>query len=170
MGSVQPATDGTLGVLVGGADADVAAARPLLELWGDPERITHVGPVGSGSAMKLVANLTLGVAIAGIGEALRLGHDLGLERTAVLDVLGAGPLGVTTRQKRSMLAGGDYSGTAFALDLLVKDLGLCLAAADGDLAVTSAVYDAAVAAAKDGAGSDDFAAVAGYLADSRPGA
>ncbi|MGW5673325.1 NAD(P)-dependent oxidoreductase, partial [Micromonospora sp. NPDC003776] len=52
-GSVGPATEGTLGVLAGGEAADVAAARPLLELWGDPAQVRHVGASGAGSAGKL---------------------------------------------------------------------------------------------------------------------
>ena len=164
-GSVQPATDGTLGVLAGGSDADLADARPLLELWGDPEKIRHLGPVGAGSAMKLVINLTIGVAIAGVGEAMRLGNDLELDRAAVLDVLGNGPLQFTVKQKRAMLESGDFSSSAFALDLMAKDLELCLAAADHDLATTAVAAAAARDAMAAGHARDDYSALAGYLAD-----
>src|SRR5689334_11503821 len=52
-GTVKPATEGTLGVFLGGAPADVAQAQELAVLWGDPDRIRHVGGVGSASALKL---------------------------------------------------------------------------------------------------------------------
>jgi 3-hydroxyisobutyrate dehydrogenase len=163
VGSVRPATDGTLGVLAGGSDEDYAAAEPLLHLWGDPSRVRHVGPIGAGSAMKLVINLTLGVAMGGIGEALRLAGDLGLDRTATLDVLATGPLGASVETKRAMLDSGEFRPTGFSLDLMTKDLALALGAADGDLALTRAAYDAARGAVAAGHGDDDYASIAGHV-------
>src|SRR4051794_3941996 len=55
-GSLKPAADGTLGVFVGGAPDDVAEARPLLELWGDPDRISYGGGGGAGQGLKGVVN------------------------------------------------------------------------------------------------------------------
>lgn len=166
-GTVKPATEGTLGVLAGGEPADFAASKPLLDLWGDPARVRHLGPLGSGSAMKLVINLTLGVAMTGIGEALRLAHDLGVDRTAALDVLQMGPLGFTTTQKRAMLDTSDFRSTTFSLDLMVKDLGLCLASAKNPLPAAEAALDSGQAAAAAGHGDEDFAALAGWVEHDR---
>lgn len=167
VGSVAPATEGSLGVLVGGSPEDFAAARPLLTLWGDAERVRHLGPLGSGSAMKLVVNLTLGTAAVGIGEALRLSADLGLDRAATLDVLQTGPLAVTTTQKRAMLDARDFSATSFSLDLMVKDLELVLRAAKEPLPATELALDAGRAAAGAGHGDEDFAAIAGWVENDR---
>lgn len=165
IGSVGPAEKGTLGVVAGGSVEDVARARPLLELWGDPERVRHVGEVGTGSAMKLVVNTTLGTVMVGVGEALRLAHDLGLERETALDVLGGGtPVAFTVGLKRQMLADADYGPAQFSLDLLVKDLELALASGRHDLPSTRAALDAARAAVTAGHGPEDFAALAGHLA------
>lgn len=171
-GSTGPAADGTLGVLVGGSEHDYADALPLLHLWGAPEKVRRVGEVGAGSAMKLCNNLALGFTIAGVGEALRLGADLGLERSAVLDVLAAGPLGWMIGAKRPMLDADDYTGTTFSLELMAKDLGLALAAAETaalvtaetHLAVTCAVLAAAQDALAAGHSGEDFAAIAGHIA------
>ena len=163
-GSTGPAAAGTLGVLVGGSKRDYDDAVPLLQLWGAPEKVRRVGDVGAGSAMKLCNNLALGFTIAGIGEALRLGTDLGLERSAVLDVLGGGALGWMVGAKRPMLDADDYTGTTFSLELMAKDLALAVAAADGPLAVTEAVLAAARAAMEAGHTGEDFAAIAGHLA------
>ena len=163
VGSVKPATDGTLGVLAGGTPEDYAAAEPLLHLWGDPAKVRHLGPVGAGSAMKLVVNLTLGVAMGGVGEALRLAGDLGIDRTAALDVVATGPLGMSVTTKRAMLDSGDFTPTGFSLDLMAKDLGLALDAADGDLALTRAALSAARDAVNAGHGEDDYAALAGHI-------
>ncbi|MCI4062295.1 NAD(P)-dependent oxidoreductase [Micromonospora sp. R77] len=127
-GSVGPATAGTLGVLAGGDEADVAAARPLLELWGDPEQVRHVGPVGAGSAAKLVRNLSLGLALAGIGDALRLAATLDLPADVVDELMAAGPLGAAFPGVREILASGPPGTAGFTVDMLTKDLRLCLAA------------------------------------------
>ena len=164
-GSVQPATDGTLGVFVGGTGSDVDQARPLLELWGDPERIVHVGAVGSASALKLCVNQGLGVLAAGVGETLRLGRDLGLERGVLLDALSRSAYGWYLGQKRSMIEEEDYSATSFSLDLLAKDLDLALRAADSDLSVTRSALDQALRALDAGHSGDDYAALTGHVAD-----
>jgi 3-hydroxyisobutyrate dehydrogenase len=165
-GSIGPATEGTLGVLAGCREQDWADAQQLLHLWGDPAKVRRVGPVGSGSALKLVVNQGIGVLAAGLGETLRLGTELGLDRTTVLDVLGAGAYGWTLAQKRSMLDAGDYSGTQFSVDLLAKDLDLAVRAArDADLSVTRAALDAARQTLAAGHAGEDYAAIIGHLAD-----
>ena len=164
-GSTGPATDGTLGVLVGASAADYAEALPLLSLWGSPEKIRLVGPVGAGSAMKLCVNQGLGVLAAGLGESLRLGADLGVDRTALLDVLGATAYGWLLAQKRPMLDARDYSATTFSLDLMAKDLGLALTSTGSDLAVTRGAFDAAQRAVAAGHGGADYSAMTGFLAD-----
>ena len=162
-GSTGPAADGTLGVLVGGSRQDYADALPLLHLWGAPEKVRHVGQVGAGSALKLCVNQGLGVMAAGVGESLRLGRALGLEREVLLDVLSATAYGWYLGQKRSMLEAGDFSGTTFSLDLMAKDLDLAVTAG-ADLPVTTACLDAARAALVDHSGQD-YAAMTAHLAD-----
>lgn len=156
LGSVAPAREGTLAVFAGGSAANYAEAEPLLHLWGDPAKVRHVGEVGSASAVKLVINLTLAIAMSGVGEALRLAGHLGVDRHAALDAIAAGPLAATVASKCTMLDAEEYSPAGFTLDLLAKDLGLVLDAAYGDLPVTASVLA-------------DYAALAGYLAfEDRP--
>jgi 3-hydroxyisobutyrate dehydrogenase len=166
VGSLPPAKDGTLGVLVGGSDSDVAEAKPLIELWGDPERIRHLGDAGAGNALKATVNMCLGLAMAGVGEALKLAADLSLDRETVLDTLEAGPFGWTIKQKRKMLSSGDYSQTTFSQELMAKDLKAALDAADGPLPLLTAALSLADEAVEKGLGDQDYAAMAGYRADS----
>jgi 3-hydroxyisobutyrate dehydrogenase len=163
-GSLKPAADGTLGVFVGGAPDDVAEARPLLELWGDTDRIVYAGGVGGGQALKVVMNLGIGVAAAGVGESLRLARYLGIDQQTALDALAAGPLGFTVNQKREMVERGDYSDTTFSLELLAKDLGLCLASAESPLRLTGAALGYLLQASAEGLGGLDYAALIGYVA------
>lgn len=158
LGSVRQATEGTLKVFAGGDEHVYERVRPLLERLGTPR---HVGPQGSGAAMKLVTNLCLGVLMSGLGEALALGRSLGLDQDDLLDVLVESPIGVTARSKRANIESGEYRPN-FKLSLAAKDLGLVAdRAADVglDLPVTAAArrwLDAADAA---GLGEEDYSAV-----------
>lgn len=164
-GSVGPATAGTLGVFLGGSTEDVEQVRPLVSLWGDPDRIVHVGAVGSASALKLCMNQGLGVVAAGLGEALRLGRDLGLDRDVLLRVLSKGAYGWYLDQKLPLVSAEDYSGTTFSLDLLAKDLALALKAADSDLEVTRAALDQTHRTLDAGHSGEDYSAITGHIAD-----
>lgn len=157
-GSVGPATEGTLGVLAGGEEMDVAAARPLLELWGDPEKVRHVGLIGAGSAAKLVRNLTLGLALAGIGDALRLAATLDLPPDVVDELIAAGPLGAAFPPVRQILASGPPETAGFTVDMLTKDLRLCLAA-EPRLRLVDAAREAGEAVHSAGHGQDDSRAL-----------
>src|ERR1700730_8168341 len=89
--SSQHAVEGKLLVMVGGTEADVNRARPILEKLGDT--IVHCGPVGSGARMKLVNNMmsiTLNVTTA---EALMLAEASGLDPQLARKVMLGTPAG-----------------------------------------------------------------------------
>ena len=75
-GSTVPAREGKLFGLVGGTDADVTRAMPLLEQL--CRRIEHVGVLGSGATMKLAVNLPLLVYWQALGESLTICKPLNL--------------------------------------------------------------------------------------------
>ena len=84
-GGAERALRGDLTVMVGG-DADVLArARPVMDAIGSDVR--HVGPSGSGSAVKLANQLMMLSALAGVYEALDLAHTYGVEESVVLDAV-----------------------------------------------------------------------------------
>jgi 3-hydroxyisobutyrate dehydrogenase-like beta-hydroxyacid dehydrogenase len=172
-GSVGPATEGTLAVMVGGSGEAVGRARPLLEILGDPERTWHVGPVGAGQAAKLMVNLVLGGVTAAVAEGFTLGRVLGLSPDAALDVLeGASVAAQTVRSKRDLLRGGDYGNPGFRLALMHKDLRLTLdaaRAARASLPATERVAELYAGAEGRGLADQDYAAVAAYLASMAPG-
>jgi len=84
LGSVDAAGSGKLILLVGGEDAALARARPVLEDLGEAR---PVGPVGTGSRLKLVANAYLGVTHAAAAELLVAALDDGLDPEAVWPLL-----------------------------------------------------------------------------------
>ena len=171
-GSVGPAAEGTLAIMVGGADEAVARARPLLEILGGPERTWHVGPVGAGQAAKLMVNLVLGGVTAAVAEGLILGRVLGLSPDDALDVLeGASVAAQTVRSKRDKLRSGDYGDPGFRLALMHKDLRLAVdaaRAARASLPATERVAELYAGAKGRGLADQDYAAVAAYLASMAP--
>ena len=124
------AVAGKLLIMVGGADADVARARPILSLMGDT--IVHCGPVGMGARMKLVNNYMSIVLNVLSAEALILAERSGLDPNLAREVMlgtaaGQGHFGSTYPAK---VLKGDLT-PGFMVDLAYKDLGLAVDLADG---------------------------------------
>jgi 3-hydroxyisobutyrate dehydrogenase len=82
---VTGAKAGTLSFLVGGPEAAVALASPLLALMG--ARTIHCGPSGSGLAAKICNNMILGVQQVVVAEAMILGEKLGLNPRVLAGVI-----------------------------------------------------------------------------------
>jgi 3-hydroxyisobutyrate dehydrogenase len=171
-GSVGPAAEGTLAIMVGGTDEAVARARPLLEVLGDPERTWHVGPVGAGQAAKLMLNLVLGGVTVAVAEGFILGRLLGLSPEDALEVLaGASVASQTVRSKGDKLRSGDYGDPGFRLALMHKDLRLAVEAARAgraNLPATERVAELYAGAKGRGLADQDYSAVAAYLAGMAP--
>jgi len=126
LGSVGEVEAGTLKVFVGGEDALAARWSPLLSTLGT---VMHVGPIGAGTAAKLVANTTLVGIIGVLGEALAIGQALGLPREGAFEVLGVTALADQAERRRAAVETGDYP-PRFALRLARKDADLILEAAE----------------------------------------
>jgi 3-hydroxyisobutyrate dehydrogenase-like beta-hydroxyacid dehydrogenase len=138
LGSLSEAEAGTLRVFAGGSSDLVEKWTPVLSSLGS---VLHVGPVGAGTAAKLVANSTLLGALGVLGEALALAKKLGLPSEAAFDVLSATPLAAQAERRREAFETGEYP-VRFALSLALKDADLISAAAGGiDLKVAAAVRD-----------------------------
>ncbi|MFG2296958.1 NAD(P)-dependent oxidoreductase [Streptomyces sp. NPDC048603] len=112
MGSVDRAASGDLWVLVGGPLPGPVAG--VLELLG---KVTGCGPVGSGSALKLVLiNAVIG-GVAVVAETLRLGQALGLPAGLVRAELAKGPLAGAVGRVFA-------EGSHFPVALAAKDVSL----------------------------------------------
>jgi 3-hydroxyisobutyrate dehydrogenase len=123
-GSVPQVEQGSLVIFVGGEVETFEPCRPLLEVLG--KSIFHMGPNGSGTTMKLVANTLLGLGMQALAEAIALGEKTGLEKTQLLDVLEQ--TAVLTPGQKAKLANVEREEypTQFALSLIHKDLRLVL--------------------------------------------
>jgi 3-hydroxyisobutyrate dehydrogenase-like beta-hydroxyacid dehydrogenase len=105
-GGEKGAAAGTLAIMVGGDEATLDAARPVLEVLGRP---THVGPAGSGQLAKLANQLVVGGTIALVAEALLLAERGGADPARVRAALLGGFAGSTVlEQHGARMIGGDF--------------------------------------------------------------
>ena len=160
-GTVGPALEGKLFGFAGGADADVARARPVLELL--CRRIEHVGALGAGATMKLAINLPLMVYWQALSEALSLAQPLGLDPQRVLDIFSDTSGAATMLKGRGpriaqALAGAPAGPATVDVTTMCKDLRSMLdegAAQGRDLPAAASALAVFQRAAAGGLGSAD---------------
>jgi 3-hydroxyisobutyrate dehydrogenase len=126
-GQTIGASAGTLAIYVGGSDSEFVRARPVLEAMGDPARIFHMGPFGSGYTVKLLLNLMWFVHAAATAEALTVGVKAGVSLDKLHEALVDSPANSVflERDVRMVLDDGDYD-EGFFMSLVTKDLGLAV--------------------------------------------
>jgi len=160
IGTLGPARQRALGVPIGGAVADVEAAKEIVATWADSERLhVHATPAQAATE-KLVANLALAIAMQGVTEALRLGAAEGLGVDAVLSALDRTMLGPMAAMKGAVVRSGDYTDTQFSADLLAKDVQLMMQTVHDPLPAAAAALGSLLAAQRAGHGDDDFSVIA----------
>ena len=175
-GTVGPAREGKLFGFVGGDQADISRAKPLLEKL--CRRAEHVGPIGAGARMKLAINLPLLVYWQALGEALVLMKPLGMDPKRIIDILSdtsGGPNMLKVRGPAIVkaLSGGDVTPITFDVDLIRKDLRTMIEEARAmgcRLPLAERALECFDEAARDGIGGKDAAALPVRFLESARGA
>jgi 3-hydroxyisobutyrate dehydrogenase len=117
----------TLTIMVGGEAAALDRVRPLLEKLG--QKIRHVGPSGSGQALKAVNQVMCAVNMIGVCEGLLLAREHGLDLEQAIETLSAGAgSSWAWNVLGGKIAAGDLK-PAFMIRLMQKDLRIAQAAA-----------------------------------------
>jgi len=159
-GSSQQVREGQAVVLAGGPSAAFESCQDLFRLFA--RRWFHLGPCGSGSQMKLVSNLVLGLNRAALAEGLWLGKVLGLDMETVLTVLRESmAYSRIMDTKGEKMIRGDFEPQA-RLSQHHKDVRLMLKAAAGagtDLPLTQAHARLLELAERAGCGALDNSAI-----------
>ena len=120
-GSTALAAGGKLTIMVGGAHEHLEIARPVLDALATT--VTHLGPLGSGAAMKLAVNTVIFGLNQSVAEALTLATAAGIEPSLAYDVLTASAAGAPfVAYKRAAFLEPDATPVAFSLGLAHKDL------------------------------------------------
>jgi len=159
-GSTQPATNGTLTIMVGGDVSDVTLALPYFEKLG--KFIKHVGPNGKGIATKLSVNYFLSILYLGLAETVLFAENNGINRSDLLEIINESACGSgATKVKTPLLISEDYK-PAFALSLMQKDV--MLAQKNGvNFPLTDAIIETYTKALQSGMGNQDVISVINYL-------
>ena len=148
--------------MVGGDPDAVARVQPVLESMG--QKIMHLGPAGSGAAMKVVVNAVLAVINEAIAEGLVLAERAGIERETAYDVFAGGVAAAPyVLYKREAFVRPEETPVAFTIDLMRKDLRLAFALAE-ELGVPLAAVRAADDVLAQADGKADLARVADVVA------
>lgn len=160
-GGSEGAKKGTLSIFVGGEAADLERAHPVLAAMGTT--ITHVGPIGSGQAVKAVNQVILAGTYLGVAEGVVLAIKAGLDVEQVVGALsgGAAQSWVLANRSGRMLA-NDYP-LGFKVALHRKDLGIALQLARETgtaLPISALCEQIEVGLIGTGHGDDDMSAVA----------
>lgn len=120
-GSVDAAIRGDMPMFVGGEEAHIEEARPVIEAMGE---IRRVGRYGNGYVAKLVNNQLWKIHAAAIGEAMVCAKKAGIDPDVWWDVMkgGAADSFVMQHDVPSIFSG--HYDPSFPLKLCLKDLDL----------------------------------------------
>ena len=121
-GSVKPAQDGTLIILVGGSDENYEKAKPIFDILG--KLSIHLGETGAGSSAKLAINYLLGLNLQGIAETVLFAEKNGISKEKMLTIINESACGNGITKLKSTSIINNSFPAAFALKHLVKDLRL----------------------------------------------
>jgi 3-hydroxyisobutyrate dehydrogenase-like beta-hydroxyacid dehydrogenase len=164
-GSVTTAAAGELAFMVGGDPAHLEQARPVIDALS--KNVFHLGPVGSGAAVKLAVNAIIMALDVAVSEALVLAEVEGVDRAAAYDAFAGGAAGAPFLQyKRAAFLEPQAAPVAFSLRLAEKDLTLitALATRTGVPVAQAEANLAAMRSAATALGEErDFAEVATHL-------
>ena len=127
------AGEGDLLVIVSGSPEALAKTEPVIAaVAGSVEPVGE--RLGDAQAMKIVNQLLCGIHIAAAAEALALADQLGLDPARALEILGKGAAASFMLADRGarMVADGPRPVNS-RIDIFVKDMGMVLEAARGEL-------------------------------------
>lgn len=159
-GAPRVATEGKLGIMVGGPRETFQACRPVFEKLA--AKIVYAGGNGMGTTLKLVNNLILGVAIHVSAEALVLAAKAGLNPQSVIDITSVGGARTGAMETRGpRMVRRDFT-PHFSANNMYKDLSTALTLAEEcgvSLPVASAAREILRAAKSQGKGDLDACVV-----------
>jgi 2-hydroxy-3-oxopropionate reductase len=141
-GGAPAAAKGSLTLMLGGSDADIARAEPLLALLST--NYTHLGASGAGQTVKLINQVLCASTFLAVAEAVRFAEHHGVDAARIPAALAGGRADSRILQEfMAKMAHRDFSPTG-RIDNMLKDLETVQAAAlAGRIAmpVTSLIAD-----------------------------
>lgn len=137
-GGQAGAENGKLTVMVGGDAEAYARAEPVIALFS--RAVTYMGASGSGQLTKMVNQICIAGLVQALSEGIAFAENAGLDAALVVDVISKGAAQSWQLENRGKTMIERKFDFGFAVDLMRKDLGICLAEAKrngSDLPVTT---------------------------------
>jgi 3-hydroxyisobutyrate dehydrogenase-like beta-hydroxyacid dehydrogenase len=160
-GSKIAAEKGELVYYVGGSDAALRDARPVLEASG--KQIIKIGEIGQATAIKIATNMVTAASVQAVAEALALVRALGLPFDRLVEAMqGNASYSTTLAMKLPKMIEGNFE-PHFSVKHMLKDMKIANqlgVSHDLDLGVTAAARDQLLEQMQSGHGDDDYSAVA----------
>ena len=159
-GGQAGAENGVLTVMCGGDEAAFDRVKPLIECYG--KTVMLIGASGSGQLTKMVNQICIAGLVQGLSEAINFGQCADLDMEKVLKVIsgGAAQSWQMVNRGHTMVEGKFDFG--FALDWMLKDLGICLDEARNSgatMPITALVAQYYALLSRHGHGRDDSSAL-----------
>jgi len=165
-GAPKVASEGKLGIMVGGPRETFEACLPVFQTMG--VKIVYAGGSGMGTTLKLVNNLILGITIHAAAEALVLATKAGLDPQSVIEITSVGGARTSAMEVRGpRMVRRDFT-PHFTVNNMYKDLSAALTLAEEcgvSLPVGSAAREILRALKSQGKGGLDSCAVLTVLED-----
>jgi 2-hydroxy-3-oxopropionate reductase len=120
-GGEPKAIEGTLSVMIGGAQKDFDEAVPVLKAMA--ASVVRVGEIGAGNTAKLANQIVVAVNIAALAEALALSAKAGVDPELVFQAIRGGLAGSTVMEAKAPMMLARNIKPGFKIDLHIKDMG-----------------------------------------------
>ncbi len=123
-GGQAGAENGVLTVMCGGAQSDFDAMQPVFDAYAKSSVL--MGKAGQGQRAKMVNQICIAGVLTGLSEGLLLAEKSGLDVQTLVDCLKNGAAGSWQMENRANTMAQDQFDFGFAIDWMIKDLGLKL--------------------------------------------
>jgi 3-hydroxyisobutyrate dehydrogenase len=118
------ARNAALAIMVGGERSAFDAVLPLLKAMG--QNIAYMGPAGAGQHTKMCNQILIAANMIGVCEALLYAARSGLDRQAVIDIVGKGAAGSWSINNLGPRIVADNYAPGFFVEHFIKDMGIAL--------------------------------------------
>ena len=126
-GGQAGAEGGTLTVMCGGEDPIFEKVKPVISCYA--AKVILIGASGAGQLTKMVNQICIAGLVQALSEAINFGQRADLDMDKVLDVISGGAAQSWQMVNRGSTMAADEFNFGFALDWMIKDLGMCMAEA-----------------------------------------
>lgn len=159
-GSIGAAITKQLIILVGGEDKAKEICKPYFEALG--RATIDFGESSNGTTAKLSINMLLGVFTQAMSESITFAQKLGLDKEKVFDMISLSGMNTPLFQAKRESFSKNVFPSAFALELMSKDLGLLKQMINDSnltLPLSEIANETYIKAKEQGFGKEDMSAV-----------